>query len=100
MKKLSEIPAGSQVEIVNIDADIKLCKRLAELSFIPGEQLFVVINNPGGYVVVETNGGRFGLPREVADRIIVKELFVQPRYPCSGPRRRKHRKRWLWWRRG
>lgn len=99
MKKLSEVLAGSQVEIVNINVDIRLCKRLAELSFIPGEQLFVVVNNPGGYVVVETNGGRFGLPQEIADKIIVRELFVQPKYMRGGPKRRKRKGWWSWWKR-
>ena len=89
MKRLTDVPPGSQVEITSIEADLSLCKRLAELAFLPGEQLFVVANNPNGYVVVESRRGRFGLPREIAEKIIVRELYVQPRY---GGRRR----RWGW----
>ncbi len=89
MKKLTQVSPHTQVEIVDIKADLLLCKRLAELAFLPGEQLFVVANNPSGYVVVESQRGRFGFPREIAEKIYVRELFVQPRF--RGQRGYKYR---------
>jgi len=90
MKKLTEVSPHTQVEIVDIKADLNLCKRLAELSFLPGEQLFVVANNPRGYVVVESQRGRFGFPKEVAEKIYVRELFVQP----AAQRAKRCKRRW------
>lgn len=98
-KKLVHVYPGTYVEIVTIDTDVELLKRLAELGFVPGERIHVVVNNWDNYVVVESNRGRFGLPREIAERIIVKELYQAP--ICMGHRwrgRGKSRKRrWKFW---
>ena len=94
MKRLIDVLPGTQVEILDIRASLEMCKRLAELSFVPGEQLYVVANNPRAYVVVESNRGRFGLPKEIAERIYVREIFIQPIR-----RRKRLRRGWIWRRR-
>lgn len=93
LKRLIDVLPGTQVEILDIRANLELCKRLAELSFVPGEQLYVVASNPKAYVVVESNRGRFGIPKEIAEKIYVREIFAQPIQ-----RRRRHRGRRWWWR--
>lgn len=74
-RKLAQVYPDTYVEIVDIKTDVELLKRLAELGFIPGEKIHVITNNWGKYVVVESSRGRFGLPVEIAEKIIVRELY-------------------------
>lgn len=71
MKKLSEISGGETVEILELQVDEDLLNRLLDLAFVPGEKIRVVVNNKGNYVVVDSKRGRFGLPIEIAEKIVV-----------------------------
>lgn len=73
-KKLSDASPRSWVKIVSTGDDIECMKRLAELGFLPGETMHIVVNNRDSYVIVESNRGRFGLPKEIAESILVEEV--------------------------
>lgn len=74
MTLLSEVDEGFVVEVKEISAEQDLKRRILELKILPGSRFSVVKNNRGGYVVIETDGGKFGIPFDLADKIHVEVL--------------------------
>ncbi|MCR8432694.1 MAG: ferrous iron transport protein A [Crenarchaeota archaeon] len=92
-RNLAEIDPKSWVEVVDIEGNVELMKRLAELGFVPGERVYVLINNRGSYIVVESYRGRFGFPKEVAEKILVREISTTSLSLSLNRIRHRHRRR-------
>ena len=72
--RLIDINSGTYAEIVKINLKDELKERLIELSLIPGENIYVYKNNKS-FVIIEYKRGKFGISKEIAEKIVVKKLF-------------------------
>lgn len=69
---LSFVRAGSRVGLVGVRAGRGLARRLAEMGFLPGEEIEVVSNGVPGPLVVLVKGSRLVLGRGMAEKILVR----------------------------
>lgn len=69
---LSLVRAGGRVRLVYVRAGRGLARRLAEMGFLPGDELEVVSNGAPGPLVVLVKGSRLVLGRGMAERILVR----------------------------
>ena len=69
---LSLVRAGSRVRLVSVQAGRGLAKRLADMGFVPGDEIQVVSNGVPGPLVVLVKGSRLVLGRGMAEKILVK----------------------------
>lgn len=69
---LSFVRAGGRVRLVTVRAGRGLAGRLAEMGFLPGDELEVVSNGVPGPLVVLVKGSRLVLGRGMAERILVR----------------------------
>ncbi len=71
--RLADVPAGTRVRLVAVDADRRTVRRLAELGFTPGVE-FSVLQAAGGPSLLAVRGSRVALDRSMARRIRVAGL--------------------------
>ncbi|MDP2898756.1 MAG: FeoA family protein [bacterium] len=69
---LSLARAGSRVRLVCVRAGRGLARRLADMGFVPGDEIQVVSNGVPGPLVVLVKGSRLVLGRGMAEKILVK----------------------------
>ncbi|UCG54969.1 MAG: ferrous iron transport protein A [Dehalococcoidia bacterium] len=69
---LSNVPSGSQVRIVNIDAGWGLQRRLADMGLTPGLRVTVIGSHKPGSVVLDVRGSRLALGRGISNKIMVR----------------------------
>mgnify|MGYP000871474325 CR=1 FL=1 len=72
MAPLAQIPAGSRVHLVSVDAGLGLRSRLAALGLITGAELHVIANSLWGPFIVAVRESRIILGRGMAEKIWVK----------------------------
>jgi Fe2+ transport system protein FeoA len=69
---LSLVGAGSRVRLVCVRAGRGLVQRLAEMGFVPGDEIEVASNGIPGPLVVLVKGTRLVLGRGMAEKILVR----------------------------
>jgi len=69
---LSDVPPGTRVLLVGLDAGQGLATRLAAMGLVPGVEVLVVRNEGVGPVLVEVKSTRLGLGRGMALKIRVE----------------------------
>lgn len=77
MMTLNQLKEGHHGIIHHLKGGPRAINRLAELGFVPGEEVRVVKNFGFGPVIVEIRGSRMGLGRGFSAKIIVNKLSIK-----------------------
>jgi len=67
---LSEVPQGSEVTVVSIEASEGLKRRLLNMGLTPGTRVKVVVS--GSHIVISLRGSMITLSRGIASKIFVE----------------------------
>jgi len=71
--RLDMMGAGESGEVVDVRGGPGMVRRLAEMGLVPGARLSVVVGAGGpGPVMVRLGGGKLGLGRGMARRVLVR----------------------------
>lgn len=60
-------------QVISIDIELKLERRLQALGLTDGARITVLNNDKKGAVTVRFRGARFALGKRIADHILIKE---------------------------
>jgi Fe2+ transport system protein FeoA len=71
IKSLTELSSGEKGIIVKIEGGRGLVKRLADLGFIPEQEVEVVRIAPHGPLAIKVRGTMYALGRGIAEKIYV-----------------------------
>jgi ferrous iron transport protein A len=75
---LSNIETGTTVRVVRLDGGEGFRDKVISLGVIPGKTLRVQSYSRRGPLVVQLEGSRVAIGRELAERILVTEDVVDP----------------------
>lgn len=71
---LKEGKNESIYEVVDIDVELNLERRLEALGLTPGSKIKILNNDKKGALTVKFRGTRFAIGKRIADHITVKEV--------------------------
>ena len=71
--KLTEVPEGKTVQVIDIKGGIEVRNRLAAIGLYPGAPI-KVIKSPPGPMIVEVAGSRIALGKGMASKVEVAEV--------------------------
>ena len=74
--KLTEVEDKTIVLVKKVVGSEEVKRRVYELKIYPGIQVVAVKNNKGSYIIIETDNGKFGIPFDLAENIIVEVIGV------------------------
>ena len=78
LRRLTEVNAGSRVRVSQVEGGRGLRARLCAMGLTPGTPVQVIAVN-GGPVILEVLGGRLMLGRQMAGKLLVREVTDEPR---------------------
>ena len=74
LKPLSQVPEGTTVVLVRVDAGHGLNNRLAAMGLLPKAHIKVINSHHRGPFVIDLKGSKVALGKGMANKIIVSEL--------------------------
>jgi ferrous iron transport protein A len=69
---LSNVAAGTQVQIINIDTGWGLQRRLADMGLTPNLRVRVIGSHKPGSVILDVRGSRLALGSGISNKIMVR----------------------------
>ena len=76
MMRLKEGKNNHVYEVIDIQVELNLERRLEALGLTPGSKIMILNNDKKGALTVKFRGTRFAMGKRIADHITVKEAVA------------------------